>query len=259
MWCDYHMHPQILKENSQANLFVEQAINMGLTEICFTDHMPLSFHNAADRIGKGRVGEYCQRVSELADKYKKDITIKTGIEIDYHPDYIGEIEQVLNQGSFDYVLGSSHLHIGGYGIDFASLTADGFVSITLDNILSSVKSGYFDGIAHMEMYLWVIDNPQRFPLRTHTVDYNIHRDKICAILNEIANKNLFLEINSHRMATTGNMELVYPSRGVLRLAAGKNIRYRFGSDAHIPEHVGFGLEELENDSLYGRYLGKSKE
>ncbi len=256
MRSDYHMHPQILRENSQANQFVEQAIKNGLTEICFTDHMPLSVCNAADRIKKGKVKEYCQRVSELADKYKKDIIIKTGIEIDYHPDYTGEIEQVLSEGSFDYVLGSSHLHISGYGIDFTSLTADDFVAITLNNILASVKSGYFDGISHMEMYLWVIDNPQRFPLRTQTVDYNMHRDKICDILDEIAKRKIFLEINSHRMADKGNIDYAYPSRTVLKLAADREIRYRFGSDAHIPEHVGFGLKELENDPLYGRCLNK---
>ena len=53
--------------------FVRQALKKGIQEICITDHMPLSISNAADRLPKGRVGEYCRCVCSLAHQYTVSI------------------------------------------------------------------------------------------------------------------------------------------------------------------------------------------
>lgn len=253
---DYHIHAQAFRGPKHAETFIQRAIDLGLEEICITDHMPLSISGASDRIPKGRVEEYCRQVEALADQYRGQITIKTGIEADYHPAFTAEIETVLKQGKFDYVIGSSHLHIPGFGIDFTALSGDDFVRRTLHNILLSVKSGYFDAVAHMDLYFWVFDHPERFPLKTQTYDYELHREKINEILEEIRHRKMFLEINTHRMAMSGKTEDVFPCRETLQMSLTKDIRYRFGSDAHEAEYVGFGRKELEKHPLYRQCLEK---
>ena len=114
---DFHMHPNLLKKPKQADLFIKRAIELNFDEICFTDHMPFSVTgDEHDRIPFGMVKDYCEKVREKADEYKNQIIIKTGIEIDYHPKCLKEIEEVLSQGEFDYIIGSSHLNIEGFNI-----------------------------------------------------------------------------------------------------------------------------------------------
>ena len=108
---DYHMHPTVMQHPERFAAFVQTALERGIGEICVTDHMPLSLSSAKDRILPGTVREYCKRVRELAAAYADVITVKCGIEIDFHPSVMGEIEEVLGAGEFDYILASSHMHI----------------------------------------------------------------------------------------------------------------------------------------------------
>ena len=129
---DYHMHPTVLKKPERFPLFVQKALEMGVGEICVTDHMPLSISHAKDRLERGTVREYCARVRELAEEYRDKIKIKCGIEIDYHPSVIGEIEQVLGEGDFDVILGSSHIHIFEKE-NCARYTYNDFAKMALEN------------------------------------------------------------------------------------------------------------------------------
>lgn len=255
---DYHIHPTAFREQGPVETFIQQAVSEELEEICITDHMPLSISDASDRIPKGGVGRYCRRVRELAEQYKRQITIKTGIEVDYHPMFQKEIEQVLKEGNFDYVIGSSHLHIPGYGVDFTVLNGDDFATMTLNNILLSVKSGYFDAVAHMDMYLWVFDQPERFPLKNAAYDYELHREQIAEILEEIRCRKMYLELNTHRMGMTKRIEDVWPDSETIKMALAKDLRFRFGSDAHTAEMVGFGRKELENHPLCHQCMEKEE-
>ena len=256
---DYHMHPQLLtKPGDWADAFVRKAISEGIEEICFTDHMPLSMSDQKDRIPRGRVSEYYAKASEYADKYKDEISIKVGIEVDYHPDYLDEIEAVLQAGKFDYILGSSHLQLPGYGLKLGEMEADEFISVMLKNILGSVKSGYFDAVAHIDFYRWIVESEERFPMRTRKYHYENHRDTIAEILDEIKKRDMILEVNTHRMAGIGGLENVYPCRETLELSLLKGVKYRFGSDAHVPHDVGFGWNDLKQDPFYGIVLGQAE-
>ena len=130
---DYHMHPRVIEGDERFDLFAAEAIKKGIERVCITDHMPLSISNASDRIPKGRVGEYCRRVRELSERYKGIIDIKCGIEIDFHPSVIGEIEEVLGDGEFDYILGSSHMHL--FIKDFENYSYNGFAECALDLVV----------------------------------------------------------------------------------------------------------------------------
>lgn len=255
---DYHMHPQIITKPGWAEEFIQKAISTGIEEICFTDHMPFSLSNGKDRIPKGGIPEYCAKAAEYVDKYKDIIRIKIGVEIDYHPDYIDEIEGVLQAGKFDYIIGSSHLQLEGYGLGLENMEGDEFVDAMLKNILASVRSGYFDAVAHIDFYRWVLDSAERFPMRTHVYHYEKHREITEEILDEIKKRDMILEINTHRMASIGGLENVYPCRQTLEGSLLKGVKYRFGSDAHVLQDVGFGWNELERDSFYGTILARAK-
>jgi len=104
----------------------------------------------------------------------------------------------------------------------------------------------------MDFYRWILANEERFPMRTRDYDYAKHRDIIEEILDEIKKRDMILEINTHRMASIGGVENTYPCRETLELSLLKGVKYRFGSDAHVPQDVGFGWDELKQDPFYGK-------
>ena len=253
---DFHMHPNLTNEPNRADAFIENAIKQGFKEICFTDHMPLSICDAGDRIKKGNINKYCKAVKEKAKKYENNIIIKTGIEIDYHPDFINEIEAVLEQGTFDYVIGASHFHIPGYNIKIENMTPNEYAKISFENSLLAIKSGYFDTIAHIDLQRWVYTVPKRFKILQGEYSINENEKIIREIMKELEKTKVNLEINSlailHKVGDKG----VYPAHEIMDISYDYNISYKFGSDAHSYDWVGHGYDSLINSKHYCKAFNK---
>lgn len=236
------MHPNLLKVPQQADLFINKAIELEFDEICFTDHMPFSVTgDEVDRIPFGKVKEYCYKVKEKAEKYKGKITIKTGIEIDYHPDCVKEIENVLKDGEFDYVIGSSHLNIKGFNIPFERTTRTMFARMVLENYLKAIDTGYFDTISHLDVYRWVFSE---YPLIDDNYTYASNLDIIVKILEKLAKTKVKLEINAAPLYKKFDNLGAYPEHKIINLSKEYDIDYIYGSDAHTFDKVGYGYEEI---------------
>ena len=254
---DYHIHPTILRNPDQFALFVESALSKNIKEICVTDHMPLSVSNASDRIAQGSVGAYCRAVRETAKKYEGVISIKCGIEIDYHPSVISEVERVLQEGDFDFILASSHMHI--FIKDYSRYTFNGFASASIENSIKAAETGWFDAISHPDMYRFAFENPHRFPLADDGYAPVRHEALIKELLDAVAKRGMYLEINPHLAESKQDTSYTYPEKTIAEWALEKNVRFSYGSDAHAPYSVGAYLDELERHSVYGKALKKWEE
>lgn len=251
---DFHMHPQVLTRPERFEAFVARALELGIGEICVTDHMPLSFIERGDRIPKGQVGAYCARVRQLADLYADRLRIRCGIEIDYHPEYLGEIEEVLGAGEFDYVLGSSHMHLfydrqKGY-------TYSEFAALALENLCRAAQTGYFSALAHTDMYRWVFLQHERFPLRESEYAWQMHADLLDEIFRLAAAKGIYIEINTHFAEKRDDLAAAYPEPELAARAAAMGVRFAYGSDAHRPESVGALLSKAEQHPVYGPLIAE---
>ena len=252
---DYHIHAMILREGIDSEQYVLEAIRKGFGEICITDHMPLSCSGAKDRIPAGRVEDYCRQVSKLAEKYQDQIRIKCGIEVDFHPSVLSEVEDVLACGQFDYVLGSSHLHVMKHLNLFApGATRRGYAAAMLENTRLAAESGLFSAIAHVDMYRWIFTIPDRFPL----ADDGLQETEIAALaepaLRAIQKAGLRLEINPHLAEHTGCLDDTYPSANLTAAATALGIPFVYGSDAHTPDHVGILYDRLKALPRYTKVL-----
>lgn len=254
---DYHMHPALLCSSEERfGLFVDQALRLGIQEICITDHMPLSFSSASDRIPMGKVEDYCRSVRTISDKYKDVISIKLGIEIDYHPSVVDEIEAVLKCGDFDYVLGSSHLHVMENGNIVKNASGrNEYARLMFENTISAARSGYFDAIAHLDMFKAVFANSKRYALPDDGYSDEKHLELIDRTLDVIKEKGLYLELNTHLVGFNDlDIEYTYPSATIVEMALQKGVRFSYGSDAHKPEQVGAYLGELKKHPTYKKAL-----
>ncbi len=256
---DYHVHAQVLTNPANAKTFLEAAIDCGIDEICITDHMPLIGNSAGDRIPVGQVGRYCETVRTLAEQYAPRLSVKLGIEIDYHPSLEPQIHAVLAEGGFDYVLGSSHLHVLE-GMFERYRTRNEYAAAMLENTCAAAKSGFFDAIAHADMYHWIFANPQRFSLADDGFSEERHRPLIEKTLETLYQTGVKLEINPHFAESHGkNPEAVYPSIGITEAALRRGLSFTYGSDAHKPASVGVMLPELRRHPVYGQALRRWEE
>jgi len=249
---DYHMHPSLLKTPEMADRFIKTAISKRIREICITDHMPLSLSKAKDRIPHGRVGAYCRAVRELAKRFEKDISIRCGIEVDYHPSVAGEAARVIEKGDFDYILASSHMHL--FVTEFSNLTYNDLASAALENSIKAVETGWFHAVAHLDMFRFTFDNPKRYPMIPEQYDVCRHELLIKQLLDAIAKQGMYLEINPHLAEKKQDLQYVYPAEQIVQWAFEKNIRFSYGSDAHGPKSVGVYLDALEKHPVYGKAL-----
>lgn len=251
---DYHMHPTVLNAPEKMELFIQNALKKNITEICVTDHMPLSISKASDRLPHGMVGEYCRTVREWAKKYESQIRIKCGIEIDFHDSVMPEIERVLEEGDFDFILASSHMHV--FVKEYSQYTFNDFAALAIENSIKAAKTGWFNAIAHLDMYRFAFEKPSRFPLVNDRYDVFRHQALIAELLETLTNKNVYLEINPHLAESKQDISYAYPEETIVEWALEKNVRFSYGSDAHSASSVGAYLDELALHPVYGKALRK---
>lgn len=95
---DGHSHTEFCPHGSGDDVeqMIQKAIKMGFTQYCVTEHAPLpdSFkdHYAGVETGlteaamsKTDIGRYLVKIAALKQKYRSQIHIKVGFEIDYLP------------------------------------------------------------------------------------------------------------------------------------------------------------------------------
>ena len=246
---DYHIHPTVLQIPERFDEFVSAALAKNIKEICVTDHMPLSISKASDRIPHGCVKKYCESVRELSKKYEGIIGIKCGIEIDYHPTVKNEIEAVLLDGDFDLVLASSHMHL--FVDDCKSYTFSDVTKMALQNYLLAIETGLFDVITHFDMYRWMFEKSERYPLVPDKYEPFYFEPLVKEVLSKIKENGMRLEINPHLAESKKDVSFIYPQDIITKWAVDMGVLFTYGSDAHKPTSVGALLDELEADALYG--------
>ncbi|KAF3932582.1 Histidinol-phosphatase [Dactylellina cionopaga] len=106
-----------------------QAISKNLRTFCLTEHMPRADprdlypeeieHNFTPEGLSRRFADYYKTAVELREKYKEQITLLIGFEVDWiRPSMLGEIEKLRELYKFDIFVGSVH-HVDEVPIDFS--------------------------------------------------------------------------------------------------------------------------------------------
>lgn len=255
---DYHVHPNYSIDASPVNMhdYCLKALELGLSEICFTTHVELDpvRHNLENFVNvdgkkvsvheKGWLDKYFNEVTEVQEKFKGEgLTIKAGVEIGFCPGVEKEIEKLINNYPFDYVLGAIHC-LNHISISSKKESPEYFRYKNLSQMAGeyfhalreAVGSDLFDCIAHVDLY-------RRYGYRFYgDAVLTVHRGFIEPIFEEMARKGMGLEINTS--SRRRGLKEFHPTKEILALAAGCGIEiYTVGSDAHSLEELGGGIDE----------------
>src|SRR5215217_1019216 len=217
----------------------QAAIEAGVTEIAFTDHVD---HVPADPgYGYYRVDEYLREVDRIRDQFSGELTVLRGAEIDYNEGTTEEVERfVTAYGSkFDFVIGSVH-----YAADGAMIFPDYFTPRTMDDVFlpyfdqvrKAVETGWFDVIGHLDL-------PKRYAPKTHR-DYGPgrYRENLESIFDAMIERGVGFEINTSGLRQTPKTSM--PGPAVVRWYTDRGGRLiTTGTDSHAAQTVGSGLRK----------------
>ena len=110
MYYDYHMHCNF-SEDSKTPMedMINRSIELGLKEICFTDHVDYSVIVNNKEIDYSiNFKDYFQKIDYYKEKYRDKIKIKKGIEMGLQNHVLDKCADDVINNEFDFVIGSIH-------------------------------------------------------------------------------------------------------------------------------------------------------
>ena len=240
MRVDLHNHTTLCNHASgTTEEYVKRAIELKIDVYGFSDHAPMNF-DPKYRMSLSQKDTYENDILSLKEKYKNDIEILLGYEVDYLDGYI--LDEVINS-KVDYLIGSVHFIKNKndmWGFDnpefigvYKSKDIDSIWKEYFDAIKAMAKTNLFDIAGHLDLikvFKFLPKNDIRI----------LAKDALLAIKQA----NMTLEINPAGLRKP--IGETYPSKQLLEMAYEMGINITFGSDAHAVDQVGFKYEEAKN-------------
>jgi len=212
--------------------YIQKAIELGIDIYGFSEHAPMDFDEKY-RLPLCDMDAYANDVLTAKEKYKDQIKILIGYEVDWLP---GHMEENVLNADVDYLIGSVHF-IDKWSFDNPEFIG-GWKNRDIDEIWQAyfeatkamADSGKFDIVGHLDLI-----KVFKYLPKTDT------RVLAKEALQAIKRSNMVLELNAAGLRKP--IGEIYPSKTLLQEAYTMGIPITFASDAHSVEQVGFGYEE----------------
>lgn len=251
---NYHTHTKRCKHadmNMSDEDYVLSFIEKGFKKIAFTDHCPEEVvFDTRDkmRMSYDELPEYLDSIDHLKRKYKREILIESGFEVEYIPGLEPEILSLKRK--VDKIILGQHFILDKNRKDLKIFRYQNF---TDEDILKyamyvklAIKFGIPDIIAHPDIYMLSRNNFS-----------TIEKSAAMVICKTARDYNIPLEINlsDASLLLQGKKDkIVYPCRDFWNVAKDfKGLKVLYGVDAHCKEQI-----ELFEDSvkLVNKWIGE---
>ncbi len=232
MIADYHVHTAMCGHASGTlDELVEAAIARGLDEVGIADHMPLLYIEDANlAMAPDELPIYVERVLEVKEKYKDRITVRLGIEADYHHETQDDRFKMIDGYPWDYVIGSVHM-VGDWVFDdprhlerYEGLDIDRFYVDYLRTVGDMVDTGLYNTVGHADLV-------KKFGYRASIDLEPYYRE----LLEKVSAAGICYEINTAGLRWPADE--MYPAPAFVELACSMGVPVTLGSDAHGPADV----------------------
>lgn len=235
---DLHMHTSRCGHASgTVREFVEAGRAAGVDVMCFTDHLPMPpAYPQHYTMGACELVDYVSEVRAAADASRASggPEVLCGIEADWLPGAMDDVETALAGADFDMVLGSVHF-LDDWAFDDPDLIAryDAWdVDVLWDRYFTELaraaRSRMFDVIAHPDLVKKFGFISKLDPAKWYERAADALADAGCAV-----------EVNTAGLRKP--VGEIYPALGLLRACRRRGVPATTGSDAHAPGEVGAGL------------------
>lgn len=251
---DNHVHT-VFSSDSDARMsdIICQAKRIGLSSVCFTDHIDYGFPREKYNMDfLFSPEEYFSRIEKLSLEFP-DFPIRTGVELGLKADILPQAVSLTQNHAFDFVIGSTHLvdNIDPYYEEYWDSFGEEngirhYYEVTYDNVCSDFDFDVYGHIDYVIRYCPTIKkardtNEINETFYQSTMQKN--RELIDEILLALIHKNRGIEIN------TGGLKYGLghpnPHEDILKRyhALGGTI-LTTGSDAHEVRYLGYCFSQL---------------
>jgi histidinol-phosphatase (PHP family) len=240
---DYHVHTKRCGHAcGEDRWYVESAIQKGLKEIGFSDHIPRFYESPNGKVTERGMPQpelenYVASITALKSEYK-EISVKLGLEVDFVPGWEREIEKIALLYPWDYLTGSVHFipewNYGYIGSDKEHTPAEIYTAY-FSKVAEAAASKLFDILGH-------IDLPRRFFARLAESEM---QDLYQSLAVRLGKTDAVIELNTYgvRSAKHDNVGIL-PELDLLRSCRHHGVKVTLGSDAHKPEEVGADYDRI---------------
>ena len=234
---DYHVHTGLCNHaTGTMEQYVRAAVAKGLTTICFLDHLTLQEAGRTNAMFPREVPMYVNAARRLARQYRERISVRVGLEIDFSPRHVDRCRKIVNTFDLDVVGSSIHFLDGEDVVTRRSAWGRGEIRAEevypkyLGVLESMLDYDYFDVVCHLDL-------PKKYNKRPSPSAVQ----GFLGLLEKIREKDLAVELNTSGLHYP--VKEAFPSPDLLGRCAQLQIPVVTGSDAHMPETVGRGLEQ----------------
>lgn len=265
---DGHIHTSYCPHgsNDPINHYIERSIELGFSEITFTEHAPLpkNFSDPAPEQDSAMkfsdLDSYIKEIESAKSQYAGSIKINTGLEVDFIAGFEQETSQFLNEyGPYldDAILSVHFLPIDDryVCVDFSEEefgrivqqagSVESVYKLYYDTLLQSISSNLGPykptRIGHMTL---VHKFQHMFPCNS---SFN---KEIQVVLQEIKKAGYSLDYNGAGFIKPLCGE-TYPPIHLARAARSLGIPLVYGSDAHTAKGIGQGWEAIDITLIEG--------
>jgi len=224
MISNYHSHTWRCNHASGTEEeYVRCAIQRGIKELGFSDHSPYLFpeyHFSHFRMRTEQLADYCETVLSLREKYKSQIEIHLGVEMEFYPDYFDQTLAFLRENGVEYLLLGQHF-VGNEINEHYSGDKTGdeiLLKRYCDQSIAAMRTGLYTYFAH----------PDLFHFSGSMDAYDYHNRRMCRVAKEL---KVPLEINLLGLAERRH----YPNPVFWKIAGEEKCQVILGCDAHNPQ------------------------
>lgn len=277
---DYHLHlhphepadsgpPPGEYPDGHIEAYVDAAAERGVTELGFTEHLYRCVE-AVPVLGRfwetepkadlaAQTASWVPPDQNLSlERYVEAVTaakerglpVKLGLEVDFFPDTIEAVEELLAPYPWDFLIGAVHW-VGGWTID-SSISLYEYERRGVDQAWADyfvleaelAASGAVDVLAH-------VDLPKKYGHRPSREPLDLYR----TVVSAAAGSGTAVEVSSQGLRKP--VGEIYPSPAFLRLFREADVPITLASDAHRPDEAGWGHAEVVTAARaagYERYL-----
>jgi histidinol-phosphatase (PHP family) len=244
---DYHVHlrrdlvdASFDEAFSDANVarYREAAEEAGIAELGVSEHIhrfeqslavwdhPFWREQATDDLDR-----YCDYVRERTD-------LRLGLEVDFVPGREDRTQNLIERCQLDYVIGSVHF-LGDLAVDWerydiweSARSPEAVWQRYFETLAAAARSGLFDILAHPDLVkMWGAERPA--PAGDPRRYYE-------PALEAIAETCIAIEVSTAGLRKP--VGEIYPSPAFLAGAVEAGAPVALSSDAHVPEHIGYGYD-----------------
>jgi histidinol-phosphatase (PHP family) len=240
---DYHVHTaRCGHAGGETRDYVLAALSRGLSEVAFTDHVPLYFLPGEDpdpglAMTRAELPAYVEEVRALREEFAGRIDVLLGLEADYAEGHEAALEEILRAHDWDVVLGSVHW-VRGDWIDAPGSAKrheiEGSETLWREYyrlLGKAAASGLFEVLTHFDL-------PKKFG---HRMPESLARAEAEAVGAARA-AGVAIEVSSAGLRKTVGEE--YPAPPLLASLVAAGVPIVLSSDAHAPAEVAWGRSEI---------------